>query len=913
MTNDPIESFRAAIEAAGLTPPSVIEPDGRLHRFGTNGKPGDDAGWYLFHADGIPAGVFGDWRTGLQTTWRATAERRLSPSENAALRVKLRQMRETREAAERAGQEEAAKRAEAIWAASAPATEAHGYLARKGIGPHGARVIQSGDCAGWLAVPMLSIDGKLWNIERIAPEKPADGSTDKKGLFHGRRTGCFYLLGNIEGAKALLICEGFATGVSLHEATGLPVAVAFNAGNLEPVAAVLRCKHPGLPMLICGDDDWRTPGNPGRAKAQAAARAVGAAAVFPIFAGERGEKQTDFNDLHQAEGLEAVRRIIMPAVAALTGQGEPQAPKAAAEVDAASGCPFPGEESRPCFVVLDEWTEWQGRRWRPGTYYCGVARPKKDDAPATMFEEWFCSPLHVEAVTHDDRESNFGRRLRFKNSLGRWRTWAMPMELLRGSGEELRGELLAMGVELDPAKSRSYLPAYLQSRTPTRRMRCAMRTGWAGKSFVLPDEVIGPDAAGVIFQSGERGHDEHTLAGTLESWRAEVSALARGNPLLTLAISGGFAGPMLARCNAEGGGLHFVGDSSTGKTTLLQAACSIWGGPNYRRSWRATANGLEGAASLFNDCLLALDEISEADPREVGQIVYAVANGYGKQRASRTGAARSVTRWRCFLLSSGERSIETTMNEGGHRAKAGQSVRLLNVPVAREFGAWDDLHGAASPAAFADAIKRAAAAHHGRAGRAFLERLTHDERDFCALLEEVKGLPMFAAEGGEGQEKRAAARFALIGLAGELATEYGLTGWAEGEAIDAAALAFGLWRSMRGRGNDERRQIAEQVSAFLERHGDGRFSDADAPTDIAIRDRAGWWRDEQGSRIYLFTAEAMREALRGFDLRRALDVLQELGALPAPDGDGKTAHRFRIGGRRMRLYAINPDKLEVAQ
>ena len=183
---------------------------------------------------------------------------------------------------------------------------------------------------------------------------------------------------------------------------------------------------------------------------------------------------------------------------------------------------------------------------------------------------------------------------------------------------------------------------------------------------------------------------------------------------------------MQALCNAEGGGLHFLGDSSTGKTTLLEAGCSVWGGPNYRRSWRATANGMEGVAALFNDCLLALDEISECDPREVGAIVYALGNGRGKQRAGRTGHARAITRWRCLILSSGERTIATTMQEGGHRAKAGQAVRLLDIPAARAFGAWDTLHGLPSGTAFSDAIKRAAVKHHGHAGRAFLEKLTRD-------------------------------------------------------------------------------------------------------------------------------------------------------------------------------------------
>ena len=115
------------------------------------------------------------------------------------------------------------------------------------------------------------------------------------------------------------------------------------------------------------------------------------------------------------------------------------------------------------------------------------------------------------------------------------------------------------------------------------------------------------------------------------------------------------------------------------------------------------------------------------------------------------------------------------MQEGGRRAKAGQSVRLLDIPVSRKYGAWDNLHGMPTAAAFSDAVKRAAATHYGHAGRAFLERLTRDDRDFCALLDRIKSLPAFALEGGEGQDKRAAGRFALLALAGEVATEYGIT------------------------------------------------------------------------------------------------------------------------------------------
>lgn len=563
------------------------------------------------------------------------------------------------------------------------------------------------------------------------------------------------------------------------------------------------------------------------------------------------------------------------------------------------------ESERPCFRVYDDWAVLDtGRKLRPGVWHHAMSRPKNGEP--TPFDCWICGPLHIEAQTFDATENNFGRLLRFRNTAGRWRTWAMPMELLKGDGSDLRGELLAMGLAIDPA-ARQELGRYLQEREPKRRVRCALQVGWCGNVFVLPDAVIGPDAAGVIFQSGERGHEEHGQGGTLDGWRSEIARRAVDNPLFLLALSSAFAGPMLKRTNSEGGGLHFVGDSSTGKTTLLEAACSVWGGPGYRRSWRATANGMEGAAALFNDCLLALDEISECDPREIGAIVYSLGNGRGKQRASRTGAARSVTRWNAFIVSTGERTIGTAMMEGGHRTKAGQSIRLLDIPAARRFGCFDVMHDMPTGTALSDAIKRAAGLHYGRAGRAFLERLAHDQRDFAALLERFKALPAFNPADAEGQDKRAAGRFALLALAGELATEYGITPWPEGAATDAALHGFSAWRSMRGRGNDERRQILERLSGFLERHGDSRFSDV-AADGAMIRDRAGWWKpDDRGGRLYLFNADGLREALKGFDLKRALDLLEQSGVIPASTGE--RAKSVRIGGRVAKLYEVRADAL----
>ena len=921
-------AFIGTIRVAGLTPPRTVIADGKVHRFASNGKSHDDAGWYVLHPGkpdvndpnaGYPAvGVFACWRAGIKQTWCSRERRTLSAEERRAFAKRVREARDKAKRAERERHKTAQQNANTDWARGKPADATHGYLARKGVGAYGIRELD-----GDILVPLSDTACTLHGVQRI------DAAGNKKFPYGTAKTGHYHLIG--EPGPRLIFAEGYATAASIHEATGDPVVVAFDAGNLRPVAEALHKKFPTAAIVIAGDND---KSGTGQRHAREAAAAVGGLMVLPDFGTDRPDGATDFNDLHQAQGPDALRRIIEAALNGPPGGELPDADVTAVTAvpssnSAASGDTageadnvtdvttdsvpaIPKEKDRPCFRVFDDWFELpSGEKFRPGVWFFGIKAGKMGDEGPTLTQQWICSPLHIEAVTSDGHDNNFGRLLRFKNTLGRWHEWAMPMESLRGSGEDLRGELLAMGVEIDPSANR-LLGQYLQAIHPRRRIRCAMQVGWSGDSFVLPDAVIGPHAANVIFQSGERGHDEHASAGTLAGWRSEIAARAIGNPILTLALCASFAGPILARCHGESGGVHFVGDSSTGKTTAIEAACATWGGQKFRRSWRATANGIEGAAALHNDCLLALDEISECDPREIGAIVYALGNGVGKQRASRTGSARSVTRWRCIVLSSGERTIGTAMAEGGYRAKAGQSVRLLDVPAARRFGTWDNLHGFASGTMFADAIKRAATTHYGHAGRTFLEKLTRDPRDFCQLLERIKALPEFSTDGGEGQDRRASGRFALFALAGEVATEYGITGWPEGAAIQEAAVGFKAWLSLRGRGNDERRQILERVSAFIERHGDGRFSNADSNADVLIRDRAGWWRaDGCDGRLYLFNSDGLREALKGFDFKRALDTLEEADALPKPDGTGERAKPQRIGGRPVRLYQINTDKLAI--
>jgi putative DNA primase/helicase len=566
--------------------------------------------------------------------------------------------------------------------------------------------------------------------------------------------------------------------------------------------------------------------------------------------------------------------------------------------------------NRPCFHVLEHSEDVEGHGYlREGVWHFDV-KNTQDDSPAKLTAEWLSTPIIIEALTADLNQLNFGRLLRYKNLLGAWKTWAMPMNLLGNTGSELRSILLSRGVLFDPNKS-ALLIQYIFLTVPDKSICCTNKVGWHNDNFVFPEYVIGPSASSITFQSGDRFRDEISVSGTLQKWQKEVSDRAVGNPLLIAAISAAFAGPLLTKCHVDAGGIHYFGDSSIGKSTLLVAATSVWGGVNYRRSWKSTANGMESVATIFNDLLLAIDEIGECAPKEVGSIIYALGNGIGKQRANSLGHARSVSRWKCMVLSSGEKTIATIVNDGRQEARAGQAVRLLDVPANRKFGVFDFLHEFKSGAALSDAIRTATTLNYGHAGPQFVEYLTRESRNLLSLLDEIKALPEFSVGDEDGQDKRVATRLSLIALAGELAIEWEIVNWEKGAAITAAATVFNAWRSHRGEGNAEKRQVLEQLKVFLEKYGETRFSNADATEGKIIRNRAGWWRNVECGRIYLINSAGMKDALAGFDFKTALDILEAAGVIEKNPSSSERSSTFRIQGQSFRLYCIERAKLEI--
>ena len=293
-----VNQFQSAIAAAGLAVPEVIHGDGALHRYSSNGKHSDQSGWYVLHDDGdLPAGAFGCWRAGMSQTWCAKEVSTLTPAQRSTHQQRMQAIAQQRDADKAQRQQDAAAAAAKRWEAAAPAPVDHPYLARKGIQPHGIRA--EGEA---LLIPLRDTSTTLHSLQAIGPEG------DKRFQPGGRIKGCYFAIGKPQGT--LIVCEGFATGASIHEATGQAVACAMNAGNLLEVAQALHSKYPELRLILAADDDWKTPGNPGITKATEAAKAVGGNLTKPDICGERGDKETDFNDLHQRAGLDAVRACI---------------------------------------------------------------------------------------------------------------------------------------------------------------------------------------------------------------------------------------------------------------------------------------------------------------------------------------------------------------------------------------------------------------------------------------------------------------------------------------------------------------------------------------------------------------------------------------------------------------------------
>ncbi|PPU10256.1 DUF927 domain-containing protein [Xanthomonas arboricola] len=602
-------------------------------------------------------------------------------------------------------------------------------------------------------------------------------------------------------------------------------------------------------------------------------------------------KSVDFNDAAKAVGKKAVRSSIEAAVRKGSGTSK-------ARTDTAAG-------AKPHYRLSDA-----------GVFYVGVNEDGEQAEP-----QFICSPLKVEAKTRNSQSEEWGRLLSWTDADGHRHQWAAPAEMLVGDPREFVRQLAAGGVEMSAHRSTMQrLLAYIIQERIDARARNVAVPGWHDSSYVLPSgESYGAGEELLVYQHSGGLQHHYAAVGTLDDWKREVAARCAGNSRLVLAVATMFAGPLLRFTGATGGGFHIVGGSSSGKTTALRVAASVVGPPEYAREWRSTANGLEGVAVLHNDATLILDELAQIDPKQAGDAAYLLANGNGKSRANRAGDARAAARWRIMILSAGEVGLAQHMAEAGKQARAGQAVRLADVPAEAEagHGVFERLHDASDGAALSALLKDASARSYGSAWPLWMEYLTRlDSPKLTAQLREAtdRFLATHVPDNASGEVRRVAERFAIVAFAGELAStcRHQLTGWQKGEATKGVATCFQAWLQRRGgSGSADTDALMSRIRAFFEAHGESRLERFRAADGLPVRERAGFRRfDEVGVTEYMVLPEAFRRELcAGHDARQAARELIAAGWIK-PAVDGKPSQVVRVPGMgAVRLYIFDSRKV----
>ena len=542
----------------------------------------------------------------------------------------------------------------------------------------------------------------------------------------------------------------------------------------------------------------------------------------------------------------------------------------------------------------------------------GVFYVPQDDEGNDGKSQKVCSELHVTALTRNSNNTNWGRLLEWRDMDNHPHHWAMPMELLKGDGADIRGYLLDNGLKIS---NRTMLTNYIQEAPAIERVLCVDRLGWYGSQFVTPNEVIGGMIGErVVYQSTNSTPPAVNQQGTISDWTNSIGRYASGNSRLVFAISLAFAPTLMDLIGIEGGGFHLRGGSSAGKSTAQHVAASVWGrGSDYVRNWRVTSNGMEGLAVMHNDGLLVLDEISQIDPKHLAETSYMLANGMGKVRALKSGTAKPAAQWKLLMLSSGEESLSAILAKANIKTNAGQEVRLADIEAdaGAGMGVIEQLHDMPNSKELSDYLKRQASQCYGSVGKAWLEWVV-SEREQGKLASHINDLmaaylKWLLPNGASGQVQRVASRFALVAVAGELATKAGLTGWEAEEASNSVKACFNNWLDgYGGTGNKEASNIISHVKGFIEQHGSSRFESVNSDGTERVINRVGFIRHKDDRMEYLIMPERFKaELCSGYDVKTVVNTLVEAGILiKGNDGRAKQKARIAALGGLSWVYVI---------
>ena len=420
------------------------------------------------------------------------------------------------------------------------------------------------------------------------------------------------------------------------------------------------------------------------------------------------------------------------------------------------------------------------------------------------------------------------------------------------------------------------------------------RMGWQTGSgvYVLADTIYGKfDAERQAFDYSCRGYRNQ---GRYQEWE-KLAEVAVGNSRLVFALCAAFAAVLLTPLGIEGGGFNFVGDSSSGKTTALKLASTVWG--NSIISWNSTANALEKIALEHNDNLLLLDELGEMDAGSFYKTVYMLANGSGKSRSDGNGELREKASWRCLFLSSGEVSLMDKLSEKKLQCHEGQRVRFLDIPVRANM--LTELHGRTSAAQFASDIATLSNQCAGLAGPQFLDWLTEDLPSRVHCLEEQlkKAEDSLCSPEDKSVVRRAARRFALVRIAGEAAWNAGILP-SEMDIEASVRSCYEDWREAYDRSsNQEQRQFLYKVQACIERNR-SKFIHVKAPSDKGSN-LIGYCNPKSRGTEYLFTKAVFHTM---FPQKNAVKWLKQAGWLKSRKE--RDDNERVVGGKKGYYYVI---------
>ena len=555
----------------------------------------------------------------------------------------------------------------------------------------------------------------------------------------------------------------------------------------------------------------------------------------------------------------------------------------------------PGDELKPRVESRDDGVFW--------------ITPKVDRESGERIhqEMWLCSPLVVVGAGSDGAERYLVLRWKMQNR-NEDVTRAIPCADI-GERDGWR-TLKAGGVNVTTKSTgRAILADWLQQSGTGQEWRISHTSGWHHGAYIMPDgEVIGEPETPILFNGRSAAAGGYAVAGTPESWRDTVARLCTGNPSMMLGLAASLAAPLIGLVGADGFGVHLFEQSSAGKTTTANIASSLWGEPDaLRLTWYGTALGIANEAEAHNDGLLPLDEIGQgSNARDVATSAYTLFNGAGKLQGAKEGGNREMKRWRTVAISTGEMDIDTFLSAGGIKVKAGQLVRLLNIPMEKSTA----FNGLPNGKAHADALKEAWTDNHGAAGREWVKWLAGHQQEAKQAVRDAQARwrGLIPADYGE-QVHRVAERFAILEAA--LVTGAPVTGWGEQASRDAIQHSFNAWVKEFGTGNKEHQQIIEQCEAFLNAYGLSRFAPLPYdPASLPISNLAGYRKrksshDDAPMVFYTFPAAFEGEIAKNFNVTQFARALASAGMLsPSADGQRFQKKSPRVDGRQINVYVL---------